>query len=208
MASSSTVAKQKSSPARRLDGFTALVLVAGLVVGFGLGFLVERSRIRTKHKAKKTAVVAKTPVSGIGTVSAATAKLVTINTAKGVTLRYVLGSGSLIVQASRGGGDVVAGARVFYKSGGKLTAREIVVLRGAQARAGAIVTGATPTSMTFKFAGKAVTVNRSGAVVDTVAAGTKADVTKGRKVIVEGRRVGAGVLVTELIVLPTNTSFG
>jgi hypothetical protein len=217
MAKSSIATKVKDWSNGLLIGVTTIVLVVGLIVGFGLGFKVEQGRIRTKNKksalvaGKKTRkkVVLPAAVRAIGDVSATTANIVTITPAKGPARRFVLGKGSLIVKASRGSvSDVVSGARMTYKPGGQLRAKEIVVLRGAQARMGVLLTGATPTSMTFTVGAKRVTINTSGAAVDTVATGTKSDITKGAKVIVQGRRIKTGALVvTEIVVLPSNSAF-
>jgi hypothetical protein len=212
---------KRQSPVTLL-GAGALVLVVGLVAGFGIGYKVEQSRTRDDVKKARENAAAKaagkdkpaaaTTVRLVGKVGATSDESVTITVDGKTTRRLTVSTGTLFVKTVPGSAaDIKKGSRVVWKpkSGSLTTAEEIIVLPAQRSRLGVLITDVASGSLTFKGnGGKAVKVTTTGAPVEKVTTAQKSDVATGTTVMAQTRQSKNGVLsATQIIVLPNGTKF-
>jgi hypothetical protein len=212
-----------------LVGWAVAILVVGLVVGLGAGYLIEKARVQNdiKNLKKKIATTkaANTPTTERPTTPAQVGKAAVsgtvVTTAPGSVTMTVAGIGpdagtarqfattarTVVVKAVPGtASDIVAGSRVEFHAAGSLSDAQEVIVLPANAKVGLSVTSATPTSMTLDSNGKPITVNTKGATIDTVTTAPPSDITTGSKILVQPGG-GNPPTATEVIVLPNTTKF-
>jgi hypothetical protein len=196
----------------------AVLLVVGLVAGFGIGYKVEQSRVsedvnnlkdrlEAAKKASPTTPTVPVSVRVVGNVDATTGNSVTVKVKDGSTKTLTVSDGTLYASAIPGStADIVVGSRVVWKPvAGSLTkAEEIIVLPAADARMGALVTATTSDSVTFKGE---VKVDISDAQVEKTESAKKGDVKAGKSIVAQTRQSKTTSLATQIIVLPSNTKF-
>jgi hypothetical protein len=206
--------KLKAQSPGRLIGASILVLVVGLIAGFGIGFKVEQGRVKSAKKARVVVVKRRAPVPASvrmsGKVTAHLPAAVTIVDSKGLSHRFAMLRATRVVNATAGTlADIVPGSRVIFKNkaGGFTTAEEVVVLP-TNAKFGVLVKSATAESMTIQGPKTTVSINIKGAKVDKAAPSTPAAVTSGRTVFVVARRIKSGALIAlGIVVLPATTTY-
>lgn len=194
-----------------LAGVAAVVLVVVLLGGMALGYEIEKSRV--KKPAKTTAAAKKTPTKAVtlrvvGTVTVKDATSLTVTPTKGPARKIALSKGTVVVKAGSGtASDIAANSRVVY-SGSSFTTAKVVIVLPTTARIGTKVTSADGTSMSLQNGKKVTKIKTTGATVDKTAPATVADLVKGAKVMVGAVRTKAGaVIATEIVVLPSNSTF-
>lgn len=197
-----------------LAGVAAVVLVVVLLGGMAIGYEIEKSRV--KKPAKTTAAAAKKPatkavaVRVVGTVNAKDATSITVTPTKGAARKITLASGTVVVKAGSGAAsDIAANSRVIYSgAAGSFTSAKVIIVLATTARIGTKVTTADGTSMSLQNGKKVTKITTTGATINKTAPATAADLVKGAKVMVGAVRTKAGaVIATEIVVLPSNSTF-
>jgi hypothetical protein len=149
-------------------------------------------------------------VRTIGRVRALGPALVSIATPDGRAQRLTLSNETVVMLCHVGTSeDVRVGTRILPKiRHGTRDALEAVVLP-AESIQGFPVVDATSDSITFKnLLGELVTVNATGARIDTTVIATINDLFMGSTIFVRARRGERSVAAVEVIVLPEGTAFG
>jgi hypothetical protein len=196
-----------------LAGVAAVVLVVVLLGGMAIGYEIEKSRVK---KPAKTTAVAKKPatkavaVRVVGTVDAKDATSITVTPTKGAARKIALAKGTVVVKAGSGAAsDIAANSRVIYSgAAGSFTSAKVIIVLASTARIGTKVTTADGTSMSLQNGKKVTKITTTGATVNKTAPATAADLVKGAKVMVGAVRTKAGaVIATEIVVLPSNSTF-
>jgi hypothetical protein len=192
-----------------LAGVSAVVLVVVLLGGMAIGYGIEKSRVKHPKKtaAAKTPAAKAGPLRVVGTVSLKAAASITVTPAKGAIRTITLAKGTVVAKAGSGAAsDIAANARVVFSgAAGSLTTANVVIVLPTTARIGSKVVSADATTMNLQNGTKITT---TGATVNRVSAATIADVLKGSKVLVGAVLTKAGAVVaTEIIVLPSNSTF-
>jgi hypothetical protein len=206
--SSGTGWRQRSSGF--LAGIAAVVLVVVLLGGMGIGYEIEKSRV----KSTKPAAAAKKPAAKpaairiVGTVSAVTPNVITVAPTKGAARKVTLEKATVVVKAGAGAAsDIAVNSRVVF-SAASFTKAKVVIVLATTARIGTKVTAADATTMTLLSGGKVAKLTITGATVNKTAPSTVASVLKGSKVMVGATRTKTGqVIATEIVVLPSNSTF-
>jgi hypothetical protein len=196
-----------------LAGVAAVVLVVVLLGGMAIGYEIEKSRVK---KPAKTTAVAKKPatkavaVRVVGTLNAKDATSITVTPTKGAARKITLAKGTVVVKAGSGAAsDIAANSRVIYSgAAGSFTSAKVIIVLATTARIGTKVTTADGTSMSLQNGKKVTKITTTGATVNKTAPATAADLVKGAKVMVGAVRTKAGaVIATEIVVLPSNSTF-
>lgn len=206
--SSGTGWRQRSSGF--LAGIAAVVLVVVLLGGMAIGYEIEKSRV----KSTKPAAAAKKPAAKpaairiVGTVSAVTPNVITVAPTKGAARKVTLEKATVVVKAGAGAAsDIAVNSRVVF-SAASFTKAKVVIVLATTARIGTKVTAADATTMTLLNGGKVAKLTITGATVNKTAPATVASVVKGSKVMVGATRTKTGqVIATEIVVLPSNSTF-
>jgi hypothetical protein len=206
--SSGTGWRQRSSGF--LAGIAAVVLVVVLLGGMAIGYEIEKSRV----KSTKPAAAAKKRAANhaanrlVGTVSAVTPNVITVAPTKGAARKVTLEKATVVVKAGAGAAsDIAVNSRVVF-SAASFTKAKVVIVLATTARIGTKVTAADATTMTLLNAGKVAKLTITGATVNKTAPATVASVLKGSKVMVGATRTKTGqVIATEIVVLPSNSTF-
>jgi hypothetical protein len=196
-----------------LAGVAAVVLVVVLLGGMAIGYEIEKSRVK---KPAKTTAAAKKPatkavaVRVVGTLNAKDATSITVTPTKGAARKITLAKGTVVVKAGSGAAsDIAANSRVIYSgAAGSFTSAKVIIVLATTARIGTKVTTADGTSMSLQNGKKVTKVTTTGATVNKTAPATAADLVKGAKVMVGAVRTKTGaVIATEIVVLPSNSTF-
>jgi hypothetical protein len=206
----------RREPTQAIAIVTAVALVLGALVGFGVGFKVEQSRVKSDVKKLQnrinSTVAPKKTGKGllgqrVGTVTAVSSGKITVKTKKRGLVVVSTTATTTFEKAARGTiADVVSGKRVLVTAGGN----EIVVLP-AGSKLGRVVS--VVASDFIKIANgngapaakiKTPDVHR----VETLATAKSADVAVGDNVLAGGVPTGAKAFAaTEVIVLPADSGF-
>lgn len=206
----------RKEPTQAIAIVTAVALVLGALIGFGVGFKVEQSRTKSdvkklQNRLKTTAPPKKTGAGPIGqrvgTVTAASGGKITVKTKKRGSV--VVTTTALTKFEKAAGGtiaDVVSGKRILVTAGGN----EIVVLPDTS-KLGRVVSAVA--SDFIKVANgngapaakiKTPDVHR----VEKLTAAKFTDVATGDNVLAGGRVAGTKTFTaTEVIVLPADSGF-
>jgi hypothetical protein len=196
-----------------LAGVAAVVLVVVLLGGMAIGYEIEKSRVK---KPAKTTAAAKKPatkavaVRVVGTLNAKDATSITVTPTKGAARKITLAKGTVVVKAGSGAAsDIAANSRVIYSgAAGSFTSAKVIIVLATTARIGTKVTTADGTSMSLQNGKRVTKITTTGATVNKTAPATAADLVKGAKVMVGAVRTKAGaVIATEIVVLPSNSTF-
>jgi hypothetical protein len=194
-----------------LTSIAAIVLIVVLLGGMAIGYEIEKSRVKSKSPAKITAKKPATQqrVRLVGTVSLKSANSISVTPTKGANRKIGTANGTIVVRAGAGAAsDIAPNVRVVYTGADSFTKANAVIVLPKTALLGSLVTAADATTMSLKAGTKTVKITTTGATVDKVAPATLADVVKGSKVLVAGRRTKAGGFVaTEIILLAANSPF-
>ena len=198
-------------------GVSAIALVVALIAGVGIGYKIEQSRTKDDlARAKKAAAAAVgigNTTSGAsvrltGVVTAASAGSVTITVKAGGAKTVKVSGGTIVVKASAGSiSDVATNTRIVVQGAGSLTVAKALIVLPKTARLGLLVSTVAADKTSLTVGAKKAKVTIKGATVYRVANATLTDITKGTTVIVQAANANADPLATEIIVLPSGTSF-
>lgn len=208
----------KRLPLAGILGSAAVILVVGLLVGLGVGYKIEQTRVKNDVKtvnaqasknaaapAQSQAQSASVQLRGKVTTAAANA----VNLTFGTTSPLLTNQATIVVKATPGTStDIAVGARVVWVvKKGRPTQVDAVIVLPANAKVGAPVLSATANSMTLKRSPKNVTFSTNGATVEKVTAAEAADIASGAKVVVQALRTNQALVAVEVIVLPNTNKF-
>jgi hypothetical protein len=205
----------RKGPTQAIAVVAAVGLVLGGLIGLGVGYKVEQSRIKSDVKklqarlrAAAPATTSKGPLGQrVGTVSATSGSTITVTTKKRGAQVLVTSPTTVYETAVRGTiADVRSGRRILITAGGN----EIVVLPVAS-KLGRVVSAVA--SDFIKVAeGNGAPASRIDTPdvhrVETLKPAKFSDVGKDDKVIAGGRATkGDNFAATEVIVLPADSGF-
>ena len=198
-------------------GVSAIALVVALIAGVGIGYKIEQSRTKDDLQRAKKAAAAAVGIGGttsgtstrlIGVVTAASAGSVTITVKAGGAKTVKLSGRTLVVKASAGSiSDVAMNTRLVLQGAGSLQVAKALIVLPKTARLGLLVSTVAADKASVTAGVKHAKITIKGATVYKVANATLTDVTKGTTVMIQAANASVGPLATEIIVLPSGTSF-
>ena len=206
----------RKGPTQAIAVVAAVGLVLGGLIGLGVGYKVEQSRIKSDVKKLQTRLRAATAPATtgkgalgqrVGTVTTTSGTNITLSTKKRGAQVLVTNPKTVFETAVRGTiADVRAGRRVLVTAGGN----EIVVLP-VGSKLGRVVS-AVASDLIKLNAGNGAPASRIDTPkvhrVETLKPAKFADVTKDDNVLAGGRATnGDNFVATEVIVLPADSGF-
>jgi hypothetical protein len=222
MAKPTKVTGWRSRSNRYLGGVAAVALIVTLLGGMGLGYAIEKSRVksspktsaaqRAKLKARaRKAAAAKNSVGKatilLGTVTGATRGTITVTPKKGAKRTIVVGSTTAVFRADAGtAGDIATGAKVVMVAvTGAPTKARLVIVQPANAPSGKMVTAADASTMSLNAGKSVIKITTTGSTVETVTPAKLSNLTKGTRVLVAVVRTKAGVYIAREVILVPST---